>query len=45
MSAYQKKVIKKFHNYLNYDNVNGPDVVVPEEAKDSDVKMKDESID
>jgi hypothetical protein len=42
ISNSQKKVIKKFHNYLNYGNVHGPEI---EDAKDSDANMEDQAAD
>jgi hypothetical protein len=36
ISKEQKKVIRKFHNYLNYDNVHGPSF---ENPKTEDSKM------
>lgn len=36
MSASQKKVIKKFHKYLNYGTIHGPDGKSEEEKKDGE---------
>lgn len=41
ISNSQKKVIKRFHNYLNYGNLNGPEI--EEKKDDNDVEMDNQS--